>query len=674
MKKILPLTLTLSALTIAGFASVGKLQASQSSSSKAHSVITSDFNPNINAEDYAKLCDSLIETAKAKFASLESDTSKATLSSVFGQFDEISFGMQGVRQSWYIKAVHPDESVREAATDCTVKYSDLYSGFSMSKKYYQRVAAIDTSSLSEVEKFMVENALEDFKLAGVDKDEATRKKIRALRKEIGEIGNLFSKNINEDTRYVETDVEGLYGLPDDYIDAKKKAVDDKGVIKISTNYPDLGPVMKYADNDDLRKRLRVASRSRGYPQNDPVLKNLIEKRHELATLLGYENWAAMSMKRKMIATPQNAQNFLAKIGAALKEPVKAEKKAKLKRLQKINPAAQKVSSWQASYINNLMVQEEYALDSKEVREYFSYPKVRDGIFKLTQDLFGVQIKPWKAKVWHEDVESYEVRENGKLLGRFYMDNHPRDNKYKHAAHWTLRTGIKDKQIPMSGLAQNFPKGLMEHGQVETFLHEFGHLLHNMFSGNHEWLAIAGMSMERDFVEAPSQMLEEWIWDYDTIKSFAVNSEGKVIPKSLVDKMVRARDFGKAIATATQIYYANLSLNYYSQDPKDFELMPTLRKISDTYNPYPFVEGTAFYANFGHLNGYSSDYYTYQWSLAIATDLFSRFQEKGMRNTDVSREYRNKILGAGGSKPAAMFVEEFLGRKLSPDAYINSLKH
>ena len=604
---------------------------------------------------------------------MENDTSAATLESVYGQYDKIAFTAQQVQQSWYLKAIHPDEALRKAATDCTVKYSDLYAEFSMSNKFYQRVAAIDTSKLGEVERNMVLNSLEDFKLAGVDKDEATRKKIRALRKEIGEIGNLFSKNINEDTRYVDATLDQLKGLPEDYIEAKKAAAAGSETFKISTDYPDLNPVLKYAENDDLRFRLRHASRARGYPKNEKVLKKLIEKRHQLATLLGYKNWASMSMKRKMIANPDNAQDFLAKIGAALKAPVAVEKKTQLERLQKITPSAKEVNAWQSSYINNLLVKEEYALDSKEVREYFNYTNVRDGIFKLTEDLFGVTIRPWKTALWHEDVESYEVLENGKLLGRFYMDNHPRQNKYKHAAHWTIRTGIKDKQIPLSGLAQNFPKGLMEHGQVETFLHEFGHLLHNMFSGQHKWTAIAGMSMERDFVEAPSQMLEEWIWDYDTLKSFAVNSEGQVIPKSLVDKMVRARDFGKAVGTALQIYYANLSLNYYSRDPSSFELMPLLKEISDTYNPYPFVEGTAFFANFGHLYGYSSDYYTYQWSLAIATDMFSRFEEEGLRNKQTAKDYRNMILGAGGSKPAAQFVKDFLGREFSPDAYINSLK-
>jgi thimet oligopeptidase len=670
MRYFHPVSLALMTVVLSGAVAA----APKTSKSEKTPILISGFNSNLSGEEYTKVCDSAIESAKAQFRILEADTSKATLQSVFGQFDDIARSMQQVQQSWHMKAVHPDESIRDAASDCSVKYSALFSDFNVSTKYYKRVAAIDTSALNSVEKYMVEKSLESFRQAGVDKDEETREKIKVLRKEISEIGNQFSKNINEDTRYVKTTIENLKGLPQDYIDGKKATVDAEGTITISTDYPDLSPVMKYAENDNLRYKLRLAARSRAYPENEVILKSLIEKRHKLAKLLGYENWAAMSMKTKMINNPKHAQDFLAKVGAALKEPVKKEKAAQLARLQQIDASAKEVNVWQAGYIDNLMIQEDYALDSKEVREYFNYPKVRDGIFKLTEDLFGVQIKPWKTDVWHDDVETYQITENGKILGRFYMDNHPRANKYKHAAHWTIRTGLKDQQIPLSALAQNFPNGLMEHGQVETFLHEFGHLLHNMFSGNHEWFAIAGMSMERDFVEAPSQMLEEWIWDYDTLKSFAVNSKGEVIPKTLVDKMVKARDFGKAIGTATQIYYANLSLNYYSRDPSTFELMPVLKEISDTYNPYPFVDGTAFFANFGHLNGYSSDYYIYQWSLSIATDMFSRFKAEGMRNTKVTKAYRDKVLGAGGSIPAAEFVKDFLGREFSPEAYIESLKH
>jgi len=222
------------------------------------------------------------------------------------------------------------------------------------------------------------------------------------------------------------------------------------------------------------------------------------------------------------------------------------------------------------------------------------------------------------------------------------------------------------------MATNFPRGRMEHTQVETFLHEFGHLLHNMFSGTQDWLSISGMSMERDFVEAPSQMLEEWVWDYNTLRSFASNEDGEVIPIALVEKMNRARHFGEAAGTAGQIFYANLSLNYYNRNPGSFQLLPLLVELQAQYSPFPYVEGTHFYNNFGHLNGYSSNYYIYQWSRAISTDMFGKFKAEGLRDSATARAYRHKVLGPGGSKPAHELVADFLGRPFSSQAYTDYL--
>lgn len=671
MKKRL-LTLLVSGLLLQACGSVeSESSSAPAESNQQQAKNISGINSSMTAADWRSVCSATLTKARADFAALESDTSPATMESVFGRYDAIVTDLQSIRHAWYMKSVHPDEAVRDLATECSQEYSDFDTMANMSRGFYERVAAIDTSRLSKEEQYLVVQTLKSFRQSGVDKDQATRDRIRALQQEISEIGNEFDKNIRSDVRYVSTTVDGLKGLPQDYIDAH--VPDENGVIRISTDYPDIQPVMKYGDNDQLRKELRVASRSRGYPANGPILKKLISKRHELAQLLGYDNFASLSMDSKMIATPDNAQAFLASLGAALKKPVAEEKAVLLSKLQSIDPSATEVQVWQASYLANIIRQDEYALDSKEVRAYFQYDNVRDGIFKLTEDLFGVTIRPWQTETWHESVETYEIVENGAIIGRFYMDNHPRADKYKHAAHWGLRNGLTGEQIPLSGLAQNFPKGLMEHGQVETFLHEFGHLIHNMFSGTQKWHGITGMSMERDFVEAPSQMLEEWIWDYDTLKTFAQNEQGETIPKELVEKMNRARYFGNAIGTATQIFYATLSLNYYNRDPDSFELYPLMLEIGETFDPYPYVPETHFYGNFGHLNGYSSNYYTYQWSLAIATDLFSRFEGEGMRNTDVAKAYRDKVLGAAGSKPASEFVADFLGREFTPEAYIKLLQ-
>jgi thimet oligopeptidase len=634
-------------------------------------MITEGIKPNLSASEITQLCEQVLNKTELDFSTLEQQTGKATLDSVVGSFDSIIDGMSPINHMWHIKAVHPKAEIRDAATQCSQKASEFFTKVGLSRGYYDNLSAIDPAELNESEQYMLKRSLENFKRAGVDRSEEVREKITTLKKEIIEIGNEFGKNIREDVRFVMASPEQLAGLPEDYL--ANHPANEQGLIKITTDYPDIQPVMTYGENDELRHKLRIASRDRGYPVNEKVLMKLITKRHELAQLLNFDNHAALSMSAKMINNPDNANAFLSRVGDALKAPVAKELDVFLKRLQKIDPNATQVEVWQASYLKNLIRQEDYAVDSKEVRQYFQYDKVRAGIFGLTQDLFSVQIRPWKTETWHDDVETYEILENNKLLGRFYMDNHPRDNKYKHAAHWTLRTGIKDKQIPMSGLAQNFPKGLMEHGQVKTFLHEFGHLIHNMFSGNQKWYDIAGMSMERDFVEAPSQMLEEWIWDYDTLKTFASNEKGETIPKSLVEKMNRARNLGKATGTATQIFYANLALNYYNQDPDKIDLNETMMHLQNQYAPYPHVEGTHFYTNFGHLNGYSSDYYTYQWSLAIATDLFSRFEQEGIRNKALAKEYREKVLGAAGSKPAADFVSDFLNREFTPDAYINKLK-
>ena len=431
--------------------------------------------------------------------------------------------------------------------------------------------------------------------------------------------------------------------------------------------------MQYAHDDNLRKKLYIASKSIGSPSNSQNLLNLIKKRHELANLLGYENYAALAMDGLMIKSPDRANVFLNDLGQAVKKAAKKDISILLKKQKEIDPNSEEVQAWQSSYLSNLIREESYSLDAKEVRTYFHFDKVQNGIFQLTENLFDVKIVPWKTETWHEDVTAWEVRENGLALGRFYLDMHPRPDKYKHAAHWTLRSGLSNsEQIPLSGLATNFPKDYMEHNQVETYLHEFGHLLHNMFSGTQPWLDLTGMSMERDFVEAPSQMLEEWIWDQQTLQNFATNDDGEAIPQTLIDKMNSARNFTKAMGTAQQLFYSNISLFYYSTNPDEIDLLTVLRDLQEKYSPYPYADGTYFYNNFGHLNGYSSNYYIYQWSLAIATDLFSRFKDEGLNNAEVSKEYRTKILGSAGSKPADEFIEDFLGRPFSTDAYIELL--
>ena len=628
---------------------------------------------NIAPDSLTSMCENMIQESREILTRLENSNDDPTLQSVFQPYDEMGKSLQRIQHVWYMKSVHPDRAIRSAATNCVQNYSSFATEISLSRKFFDRVALIDTTNLNDPEKLMVKRKLRDFRKSGVDKSEEIRAKVKNLNEQITEIGSNFDQTIREDTRYIETTLEALDGLPTDFIASRE--ADENGKIKISTDYPDYFPIMQYAHNDELRRRLYVASKSIGSPSNSDNLMKLITKRHELANILGYENYAALAMDGLMMQSPSRAAKFLTELGVAVKTASKNDLAILLERQKKINPEATEIQAWQSSYLSNLVRQESYALDAKEVRRYFHFNKVQSGIFDLTESLFGVSIVSWKTDTWHEDVSAWEIQENGSPIGRFYLDMHPREDKYKHAAHWTLRSGLKNSdQLPLSGLATNFPKDYMEHNQVETYLHEFGHLLHNMFSGTQDWLDLTGMSMERDFVEAPSQMLEEWIWDKSTLQKFATNDAGEPIPDRLINKMNAARNFTKAMGTAQQLFYSNVSLSFYSKSPEEINLIEMLKDLQKEYSPYPYVDGTYFYNNFGHLNGYSSNYYIYQWSLAIATDLFGRFKDEGLNNVAVASDYRRKILEVAGSKPADEFIEEFLGRPFSIEAYIDLLSN
>ncbi|MGK0500736.1 MAG: thimet oligopeptidase [Oceanicoccus sp.] len=349
----------------------------------------------------------------------------------------------------------------------------------------------------------------------------------------------------------------------------------------------------------------------------------------------------------------------------------------LNSLQTIDPSATSVGAWQKSYLQETVRREKYQVDTRVVRQYFQYGNVKQGIFSLIEDLFTVNIKPWDTPVWDPSVEAFQIWENDKIIGQFYLDMHPRKGKYKHAAQFGIRSGIAGQQLPTAALVCNFPgrgdpTALMEHSQVETFLHEFGHLIHTIFGGQQRWSGFSGIATERDFVEAPSQMLEEWIWDYDTLKTFAINKQGETIPQSLLDNMLQARDLAKGSHIRHQMFYASLSLSIYQTDPAELDIKQRMIELQGQYSPYAYIEDTHFYSNFGHLFGYSASYYTYMWSKVIAADILQEFKQQGMRNTKLAHHYRTTILAPGGSKNAAQLVEDFLGRPSNFDAFIQRL--
>ena len=573
-----------------------------------------------------------------------------------------------------IQKVHPDSTLRQAADRSDRRVSALATEISLDRRVFDAIGATDLTGADPATRHYVGRILRDFRLAGVDRADATRARVKALREELVVIGQEFDRNIRDDVRTIEVaSAVELEGLPPDYIAAHAPGPD--GRIRLTTEYPDVFPVLTYARSDELRRRVRAEFDNRAYPANMAVLDRLIARRDELARLLGFASWADYAVADKMVGSAANASAFIDRVVAASEEAADREYRTLLRRKRQDDPAAAGIGRWETAYLRELVRRSDYDFDSQQVRPYFPYERVKQGVLDLSARLFGVTFRRMAdPPVWHPSVEGWEMLENDELVGRFYLDMHPRTGKFGHAAHFRIRTGTSAGALPESALVCNFPgatpgePGLMDHGDVETFLHEFGHLMHSLLA-RQRWNGVSGVRTEWDFVEAPSQMLEEWSWDPTVLAGFARHHEtGEPIPAELVRRLQRATRFGRALDVRTQMAYARISLSLYDRPPAEVDTDSIVDAVTRAYTPVPPVPGTHMQASFGHLNGYSAFYYTYMWSLVIAKDLFSRFDRSDLFAAEPARRYRRLILEPGGSAPAARLVEDFLARPFRFDAW------
>ncbi|AKC88335.1 hypothetical protein WQ53_10275 [Pseudoxanthomonas suwonensis] len=625
-----------------------------------------------SAEAFATRCDEILARASTLRTALESRSGPASIEADFAQFDRLYNVLNaGIADARLVQETNPDAGIRAAGEACTTRLSAFQSGTMLSRPLYDRLVAIDLSGADAIDRHSVTRALTDFRLAGVDKDDATRTRISALNAEITDLGLRFARVLREDQSAVHlAGVHALEGLPEDYIAAHPAAAD--GRIRITMQYPDVFPILTYARDEATRRAVFETFNNRGYPENVATITALLERRYELARLLGFTNYAEVATVDKMIGNPARAGEFIEQLATYATPSAQRDYGRLLQRLRSDAPHADALQRWDSGYVQEIVRREEYALDGQEVRSYFAYDQVRDGIIALVSDLFDVRFSEWAdAPVWHESVGAYEIHQNGRLLGRIFLDMHPRDGKFSHAANFPIRPGGPGA-IPVGALVCNFPRGdhetgLMTHGEVVTFLHEFGHLMHGMFSGHQRYAQLDYNRLEWDFMESPSTLLEEWVWDYDTLATFAVNAKGGTIPRELVERMNSARYFARGLWLMRQLGLASISLNYYNRDPAGIDLDALARESYSRYDLSPYPDGIHPYASFGHLDGYSAIYYTYLWSGAIATDLLTEFEANGMRDLATARRYRDEVLATGGSRPAAESIEAFLGRPFNLEA-------
>ncbi len=619
--------------------------------------------------------DWLSERAEAQLVAAEHHTERlrsmdgAAADAVLQRWNEIARQLRSVASLASLMAnVHPDERVRDLAEDLEQRVQGVYTDLGLDRDCYRVLSSLDPAGLDAGARRVLERSLRDFRRSGVDRPEAVRERVRALSERETELGLRFSRNIRNGRRTVRVDPTRLDGLPEDFVASHPVA--DDGTVELTTDYPDYMPVRTLATDRALREELTVAFLTRAFPANESVLAELLAVRHELAQTLGYADWPSYDAEVKMIGDGPAIGAFVDTVTDLAREPAAAEHDALLARARQDHPDLDRLTSVDRYHVSELLRREECAVDGREVRAYFDFDRVRAGLLDVTGTLLGLEyVDVPDAPRWHPDVTVHEVHDahdGGRYLGRIYLDLHPREGKYSHAAQFTLAPGVADQQVPEGVLVCNFPRGLMEHSDVVTLFHEFGHLVHHVVGGRQQWVRFSGVATEWDFVEAPSQMLEEWAWDADVLARFARDAEGRPIPAELVERMRAANELGKALGVRTQMFYAAISYRLHAEVPAD--ISARVAELQETYDGCAMVPGTHFEASFGHLGGYTSAYYTYMWSQVIAKDLFSAFDPADLLEPAVARRYRDLVLAPGGSEDAADLVTDFLGRPYAFDAF------
>ena len=577
-----------------------------------------------------------------------------------------------------IQVVHPDAVFRDHATAMKTKATNLQSALSLNGSVYQALSSLDVSKADPATRYYVQRQLLKFRLAGVDKDDATRAKLTKLQDQLTKEQSMFERNISDGPSTIEVaDASELDGLPQDFIDNHKPG--SNGKIRIMADWPDF-LVLNFAKSEALRRRFWEAFFDyRGYPKNREVLRDMMRTRYEIAMLLGYSSWADYNAADKMIGTGSNIAKFIEQLDVVSRPVAEREFAMLLAEKRKTNPEAAEIGGYDYFHLMELVRRSQYDFDSQSVRPYLPYNQVKKGIMDTAATLFHISFRQeLNVPAWDPSVETWDVIDNGKAIGRFYLDMHPRAGKFTGGQEHTVLDGIRGRQLPEAALICNLPEptatapGLMDYDDAVTFLHEFGHLMHEILGGQQQWAGISGISMESDFQEAPSQMLEEWLHSPQVLASFAHHYKtGEAIPADLVARMNRASAFGRANDVAFQNAFSAISYDFHKDRPEDTD--PDAISLRDLRHYMLFMPEAAdahIYASFGHLDVpmYSSAYYTYMWDKVIAEDFFQQFDQHNLLAGDAPMRYRRLVLEPGGSMSANDLVKNFLGRPQNMTAF------
>lgn len=594
-----------------------------------------------------------------------------------GDFGSCKLGLIG--------ATFTNDDTRNAANDAAEKMSLYSSNLQLNEGLYNAVkqyaATAEAKALTGSRKKFLEETILAFEKNGMKLDAAGRQRLEDINKKIIGFGTAFDKNLAEWQDSIQFTAQELAGLPEN-ISAPWKNKEDSYTVPI--NGPNYNNIVKYADAESTRKAMLVKYYNRAYPANITTLDSLLYYRSIFAKQLGFSSYAAYAVADKMAATTANVWDFenrlLEKLTPAAESEL-AEFKAFRQKLYPGQPATYNL--WDQAYFNKKLLDYKYGLNTDEVRQYFEMDNTLRGMFGVYAKLFSIEIKEVKnMPVWYSKVRTYELYKGGKKMGSFYLDLFPRPNKYTHFACFPIsqyRIANGKEALPVSALICNFPEAnatepsLLNHSDVVTLFHEFGHLVHSML-GRTDIASLGPFYTKGDFVEAPSQFLENWCWQYESLSQFTKHyKSGQPLPKSLFEKMDNARKLGASLANLRSVALGMtdflLEDKYDSIKGKDISVVGK-EVLERALIPYP--SETHFLAGWTHLNGYGANYYGYLWSKVFAEDMFSVFKKNGVMNTATGLRYRHLILEQSATKPELDMLREFLERDPNDKAFLESL--
>ena len=621
------------------------------------------------------------------------DLSKVTFKSTVVALDDLAYQAgNAANQATIVKESNSNEKVRAAAENAVKVFQDWAVGIDYREDVYKALKAFaDTRpKLSGEDKKLFEETMRDYRRAGLDLPPEKRKEVEQLRKDLARLGTDFDTNIvNAKMPLVFTKTQ-LDGVPESFLAAPGVKTGDDAYTVLANVTWHYTTVEENATNEETRKKLYVARNSLAKDTNVTVLNQMLDLRNKIALRLGYKSWDDYQTEIKMAKNKAGAQTYINNLITGIQPKFAAEvaEFQKMKAQDTHNPDA-KIMRWDWRYYSNQLKKQKYAVDTEALRSYFPFQRVLEGMFNIYQTIFGLKFEKIAAPYkWIDDLQLYMVTDaaSGEPLGMFYLDMFPREGKYNHFAEFTTVGGklFPDGkyQRPVATLLCNFPPpsadkpSLMTHSDVETLFHEFGHCLHEITTRAH-YGRFSGTHVPGDFVEAPSQMLQNWVWDKKVLDTFAADyrDPSKKIPAEIIQKMNDAKTATAGVFYRRQFAFASLDLALHDQHPEGapYDCVgvsnPILEKVF-----LPIDPSTTFVTYFGHLNGYDAGYYGYAWADAIAADMATVFEKAkdGYLDKQAGLKLRHEIYEQGDSRDVAISIEKFLGRKQSVQPFLKKI--